>query len=81
MATGAPDYFKRILLYGVDEDGNATACLVDKEGRIIFRAVTTVETSTQGGNPIIAAAGWGSIFDGSASPLVAPPTLANSKLA
>ena len=46
--TGAPDYFKRILLHGVDEDGNTVACLVDKEGRIIFRSVADVETATQG---------------------------------
>ena len=32
-------------------------------------------------NPVIAAAGWGSIFDGSASPLVAAPTLAPTKVA
>ena len=53
MPTGAPNHFKSILLYGTDEDGNTVQVLVDKEGRIIFRAVTTVETSTQGGNPTI----------------------------
>lgn len=36
MATGAPDYFKRILLHGVDEDGDAVAALVDADGRIIM---------------------------------------------
>ena len=55
MPTGAPDYFKSILLYGVDEDGNVTVVLVDKEGRIIFRSVAEVETATQGGNPTVGA--------------------------
>ena len=57
MSPGAPDYFKSILLFGTDEDGNTVQVLVDKEGRIIFRSVTTVETSTQGGNPTIDAGG------------------------
>ena len=59
MPTGAPDHYKSILLFGVDEDGNLVKVLVDKEGRIIFREVTTVETSTQGGNPTVSAGDQG----------------------
>lgn len=36
MPTGAPDYFKRILLHGTDEDGNTVAALSDATGRFIF---------------------------------------------
>lgn len=36
MPTGAPDYFKRNLLHGTDEDGNVIAALADADGRLIF---------------------------------------------
>ena len=59
MTTGAPDHYKSILLYGTDEDGNTVQVLVDKEGRVIFRAVSEIETSTQGSNPTVSAGDQG----------------------
>ena len=59
MAIGAPDHYKSILLYGVDENGNAIACLVDKEGRLIFREASAVTTSCQGTNPTVGAGDQG----------------------
>ena len=59
MPTGAPDYFKSILLYGEDAEGNPQVALMDDEGRIIFRSITEIDTATLGGNLTVGAGDQG----------------------